>query len=815
MSIQQLLLGASGASGYNLLRSVRFRASASAYLNRTPAGAGTGLGRTWTWSGWLKRGKINDPDIQMLLSASSSRSGFGFFTESGGGTGSDSFSIYHNAAFSSRLQTTQVFRDPSAWYHIVVSVDTTQATASDRIKIYVNGTQVTQFSSATYPAQNYQFGICQNTAHNIGRDVAGVAYYFDGYLAEVNLIDGQALTPASFGSINALTGVWQPAKYTGTYGTNGFYLPFTDNSTAAALGTDFSGNSNTWTVNNISVTAGVTYDSMTDVPTLTDATSSNYAVLNPISKTSTVTLANGNLTFTGNNSATGSIFVSSGTAYFEAIFTGNPEITGVGFGVIAGNKPLPVPAGFPGAAANLWYVYNGGAAAATFYNDGTTITATTAAIPSSGNTLQIAIDVEAGKIWYGENNVWYNSTGGSTGDPVTGANPTFTISSPSTRGGFTLFLYTFASGSTFQANFGQRPFAYTPPTGFVALNTFNLAASTIVKGNVQMDATLYTGNGNSTPGQNVVNAGGFQPDLVWNKSRSNTEVHVLFDSVRGSSNLLYSNLTNAEDTGAGNGFNSNGFLATATGNINTNGQSYVAWQWKAGGAAVTNTAGSISAQVSANASAGFSVVTYTGTGANATVGHGLGVAPSMLIFKRRDSTSNWPVYHASTGNTGGLYLNGTNAFTSGVAFWNNTSPTSTVFTIGGANEINVSSATNVAYCFAEIAGFSKFGSYTGNGSADGPFVYLGFRPAFVMIKRTDTTANWQLQDKARLGYNPDNYGLFPNLTNGDYTTISEIAVDFLSNGFKVRTTDAGKNASGGTYIYMAFAENPFKNSLAR
>jgi hypothetical protein len=815
MSIQQLLLGASGASGYNLLRSVRFRASASAYLNRTPAGAGTGLGRTWTWSGWLKRGKINDPDIQMLLSASSSRSGFGFFTESGGGTGSDSFSIYHNAAFSSRLQTTQVFRDPSAWYHIVVSVDTTQATASDRIKIYVNGTQVTQFSSATYPAQNYQFGICQNTAHNIGRDVAGVAYYFDGYLAEVNLIDGQALTPASFGSINALTGVWQPAKYTGTYGTNGFYLPFTDNSTAAALGTDFSGNSNTWTVNNISVTAGVTYDSMTDVPTLTDATSSNYAVLNPISKTSTVTLANGNLTFTGNNSATGSIFVSSGTAYFEAIFTGNPEITGVGFGVIAGNKPLPVPAGFPGAAANLWYVYNGGAAAATFYNDGTTITATTAAIPSSGNTLQIAIDVEAGKIWYGENNVWYNSTGGSTGDPVTGANPTFTISSPSTRGGFTLFLYTFASGSTFQANFGQRPFAYTPPTGFVALNTFNLAASTIVKGNTNFNAVLYTGTGLAG---NSITGVGFQPDFNWIKTRSTISNHLLTDSVRGTGRSLFSNLTDAESTTRYiTSLDSDGFtVGTPTDDCNESGRTFVAWNWKAGGAAVTNTAGSISAQVSANPTAGFSVVTYTGTGANATVGHGLGVAPKMVIVKRRSATESWAVFHDNLSSAAYcLLLNLTNAQTLAAAVWNSTAPTSSVISVGTDTATNASASTYVGYCFAEIDGFSKFGQYTGNGSSDGPFVYTGFRPAFVMIKRKDTTANWQLQDKARLGYNPDNYGLFPNLTNADYTTISEIAVDFLSNGFKVRTTDAGKNASGGTYIYMAFAENPFKNSLAR
>jgi hypothetical protein len=216
--------------------------------------------------------------------------------------------------------------------------------------------------------------------------------------------------------------------------------------------------------------------------------------------------------------------------------------------------------------------------------------------------------------------------------------------------------------------------------------------------------------------------------------------------------------------------------------------------------------------VSVNASAGFSVVTYTGTGANATVGHGLGVAPAFMIFKRRDSTSNWPSYHSSLGNTGGFYLNGTNAFTVNVAFWNNTSPTSTVFTLNSANEINTASATNVAYCWTPIAGYSAFGSYTGNGSADGPFVYTGFLPKWVLIKNTGQTNDWFVIDSLMNVYNVMGEYLF---TNTSAASNSFSWIDFLSNGFKIRSTGTGNNNSGITQIYAAFASNPFKNSLAR
>jgi hypothetical protein len=337
-----------------------------------------------------------------------------------------------------------------------------------------------------------------------------------------------------------------------------------------------------------------------------------------------------------------------------------------------------------------------------------------------------------------------------------------------------------------------------------------------------MDATLYTGNGST---QTITNAAGFQPDLVWYKGRSFAYNHGLFDSVRGTSNFLSSNLTDAEISVSGvTAFNSNGFSLGSSVNGNGNTTTYVGWQWKANGAAVSNTSGTITSQVSANASAGFSIATYTGTGSAATVGHGLGVAPSFIIVKRRSATDDWQVYHAAnTANpeTDYLVLNTTAATADAADRWNDTAPTSSVFSIGNGSAVNTNAATYVAYCWSEIAGFSKFGSYTGNGSADGPFVYLGFRPAFLMIKRSDSTSNaWLIYDNKRNTSNLTNKKLAANLSDVENNVVNmgddTFGIDFLSNGFKsVTQTGANQNASGGTYIYMAFAENPTKYSLAR
>jgi hypothetical protein len=340
-----------------------------------------------------------------------------------------------------------------------------------------------------------------------------------------------------------------------------------------------------------------------------------------------------------------------------------------------------------------------------------------------------------------------------------------------------------------------------------------------------MDATLYTGNGTS---QSVVNAGGFQPDFVWIKMRSGAAGNELFDAIRGPNIVLFSNATNAEsNSGTMSAFNSNGFTPVYQASdvsTNNNGSTYVGWQWRASNAtSVTNTAGSITSFVRANTTAGFSIVTYTGTGsAGATVGHGLGVAPRMILVKARDSISgggDWNVYHASLGGTQRLFLNLTSAAQTASQPWNNTNPSSTVFTLGNGTDVNSSAKAYVAYCFAEVPGYSKFGSYTGNGSTDGTFVYTGFRPKYVMVKSSSNTENWFVWDAARNTYNATNLKLYPNLSNaengasGDTSTTNMI--DFVSNGFKLRTSNSGTNASGYTYIYAAFAETPFNYSLAR
>lgn len=763
--IRTNLLLAGDDGGYNLTKSLRIRKSASAYLSRTPASAGNR--NIWTVSFWAKRGILG-------TSQSWYAAGTGGNIDTITLNSSDKITIDLNN--TTVLTTTQVFRDPSAWYHIVFAVDTSQATASNRAKLYINGSLVTAFDTDSRSSITNNLPVTNTTVlHKYGYYDAGILYA-DVYYAENNFIDGQQLTPSSFGSTNALTGVWQPAKYTGTYGTNGFYLPFTNTTSTTTLGYDFSGNSNNWTTNNISLTAGTTYDSMTDVPTLTSATTANYCVMNPIDATGG-SITNGNLTVTttGSNINCRASFVipTTGKWYFETtdVVTGGNNFVGIA------NSTLAISASQTGATGSIYTgMFSNAVYGFAFNFDALTYT------------------------------IYKNNSVDASGSITSGI-------------AYSIFIATSASGGASTAfNFGQQSFTYTPPTGFVALNTYNLPTSTIVKGNTVMDATTYTGNGGAT--QTITNTAGFKPDLVWIKDRSVARNNDLLDSIRGPTTGLFSNLTNAEVTsGYLSSFNSNGFTTGNDVSTNGSGETFVGWQWQAGqGSSSSNTSGSITSTVSVNATAGFSVVTYTGTGANATVGHGLGVAPSMYIVKSRSNGGtyyDWAVYHTGLGgNTKTLWLNLTNSVGTYPSYWNSTSPTSSVFSLGNDITVNQSSATYVAYCWAEIAGFSKFGSYTGNGSSDGPFVYTGFRPKFVLVKKSSGTSYWQVLDSTRSPYNLAGEDLFPNLSDAEATISSGTnQVDMLSNGFKIRNTNC--NDSGGTYIYMAFAENPFKNALAR
>jgi hypothetical protein len=614
----------------------------------------------------------------------------------------------------------------------------------------------------------------------------------NGYLTEVNFIDGLALDPSYFGFNDSNTGVWTPRQYTGTYGTNGFYLNFSDNSntTAATLGKDYSGNGNNWTPNNFSVTAGAGNDSLVDSPTAygTDTgvggeVRGNYATWNPLDQVQSSTFSNGNLdVVTGTTTvfgARGTIAVSSGQWYWEVTPTAGVATADCIIGIDSAITPINSST----AQKNV------GATATSYGYRASGQKITSSSSTSYGNSytnndvIGVALNLDAGEIKFYKNGVVQNSgTAAFTG--LSGSfYPAFSDGDPS-------------NALTVTTNFGQRAFAYTAPSGFKALCTQNLPTPTIgatstTQANQYFDVKLATGSNIGS-----VTLGAFSSVLAWIKDRANINNHQLLDSVRGTSgsDVLQSNTTSGTVS-----------YSTPTGNS-------VGWVWKANGAGSSNTAGTITSTVSANTTSGFSIVTYTGTGANATVGHGLGVAPSMLIIKNRTAVSgyNWNVYHASIGNTQRLYLDATSAAAAGV--WNNTSPTSTVFTIAGAAVYN-NNDNFVAYCFAPVAGYSAFGSYTGNGSADGPFVYTGFRPAFVIIKNSSATADWILVDTVRQTYNVVGNYFRPNTSNAEQ---SSGLLDIVSNGFKIRTDSSSVTLNAlNTYIYMAFAENPFKYSLAR
>ena len=777
-----------GPEGYQISRSVRLRSSASAYLNRTLTTPTNNL--KWTWSGWVKRGTLSVSNV-FFGAGDGSSNNFGSLQFTTGNT--IQFAQINGGAYNVQMVTSAVFRDPSAWYHLVIIYDSANATSTDRVQIYVNGVRQSVTYSTGPFAQNTASKINSAIAHYTGKlDYAGV--YFDGYITENNFIDGQALTPSSFGETNPVTGVWQPKKYAGTYGTNGFYLNFSDNSaaTAAAIGKDYSGNGNNWTPNNITLspTTSVSYDSMLDVPTQwADGGNGrgNYAVVNPISSAGTaLSVTSGNLNFSQGSSLYGlnvcSMSIRTKT-YFEitlglsATGAGKNSYCGVGSSGSANAYSTSV---FFGTDSSAWSLGYSNTTAYTSNNNSQTTQSGTVA---NGDVFMYAVNPENGRIWFGRNGTWY------AGDPAAGTGASYT-NLPSE-----VFPVVQAYNSgTHSINFGQRPFAYTPPSGFKALNTLNLPTPTILKGNQYFNAVLYSGNS----GSQSITGVGFQPDLVWGKSKNIAENHGLFDAVRGVNKILYSNLTNAEATDPGvSAFNADGFsLNGAT--INATGYTYVAWNWKEG------------------ATQGFDIVTYTGDGASGRdIAHSLGVVPSMIITKARtSSTYSWHAWHIGIGANYYIALNTTSARDNSVNIFPYAGISSSSFRTSTAAIAynNLSAVTYVAYLFAEVAGFSKFGSYTGNGSADGPFVFTGFRPRYVMFKRSDSTGSWFIEDSSRGTYNVMGPELYAESAVVEATASR---LDFLSNGFKLRAANAGDNASGGTYIFAAFAENPFKNALAR
>ena len=573
------------------------------------------------------------------------------------------------------------------------------------------------------------------------------------------------------------------------------YMAFAD-TRDAQFNFDASGNKNNWTANNINSNASseTTYDIMNDVATLTDEDTANFCTLNPLSETSNLTTSNGNLTVANSTTETqhrlirGTMGMSTGKYYWEINVNNSAFVDMVGIinSSYNGTDNTTVNAsngfGYGYSTSNgNWY------AGGNWTNDGTT----PSAFPSSG-IIGVAFDADNGKLYFSRNNTWINSANPSAG---TGANGTYTGSETEFLPAISIYNNTGA----WNINFGQRPFKYTPPTGYKKLNTFNLPDSSITDGSEYMNPVLYTGDG--VNGRSITGVG-FNTNFLWIKDRSSANRHSLHDIIRGAGQRLISDGTDAESsTGSHPSFITDGFTIPSSTAYNSSGNSYVAWNWRGSdSSAVSNTDGTITSTVSANTTSGFSVVTYTATGnGNDTVGHGLGIAPKVVLLKSRSTTGDWIYYTTQIdGSLDYLYLNQTASKAD--SGW--TAPSSTVFP--PSNTTN--GTTMVAYCFAEVEGFSQFGSYTGNGSADGPFVYTGFRPAFVMIKAYDTTSSWTMVDSQRNTYNVCDKYLVAQASDAEATTT---IMDFTSNGFKIRYSNTK------AWIYMAFAENPFKHSLAR
>jgi len=563
------------------------------------------------------------------------------------------------------------------------------------------------------------------------------------------------------------------------------------------------------------LTAGVTYDSMLDVPTpwvgystTTDTsavTRGNYCTLNPLKISSSTTISAANLDSAASASSWNTVFgtqgVSSGKWYAEVtVLDVSSDYSTKRIGVGVAKVTSTEQSSYIGSGADGYGYF----ANATKYNNASS--SSYGATYQTNDVIGIALDLDAGTLVFYKN----NSTQGTAYSSLSGE--------------FCFAVSHYGSGAKVSLNAGQRPLSYTPPSGFKTLCTTNLPTPTILNGAQYMNVVLWTGDG--VDGRTITGVG-FNPDLAWAKGRSNTGAHVLADSVRGTNANLYTNLTDAETnptTGASGGgigsVTTDGFvLEQGTTNmdlVNTSARTYVGWTWKAGGTSSSNTAGSITSTVSANTTAGFSVVTWAGNSTSgATIGHGLGVAPQMIITKSRSNASSWVVGIGGMSGFGVndyLTMNTTSAKASSSTFYQ--AYGSSTFTVGvsAANEMNKTGNNYVTYCFAAVAGYSAFGSYTGNGSSDGTFVFLGFRPRYLCVKRTDSTQNWITMDTSRGPYNCNDPFLYPNLSNAEDPNA---ALDLLSNGFKWRSSALGGNDSGGTFIYMAFAENPFKYSNAR
>jgi len=809
---------------YTVDYSVKF--DGNAHLTRT---FGTATDRKkFTISCWVKRTNFTQSLQTLLSTVVVSAAGEEYLGWSG-----NYFRYYNGYYGNPNRNSGEVDRDGSAWFHLFIAVDTTLATTADRIKIYKNG-ELLYINNTAGPTQNSNQYINSAQSHRIGYFVSiGGSYYLHGYLADFVFTDGTAYAPTDLGQ--SKNGVWIPKDPSGlTYGNNGFWLDFSNSS---SLGTDASGNGNNWTSSGLSST-----DQMIDTPT------NNFMVGNTlVAHTNNQQYAKeGNLeAYCWDQINYGQGLPKSGKWYFE--------LQGVNTYNAGGYVLYPgVVVGLPSSSQNNWssdgltqlvyMIFNNPQQPSRVYSNGawsnTSSQGASGSIPNN-TVIGFAIDMDNGQIdSYVGGTLDHQLT--LTSAQLATKDVRLVMQGASNTGVYNIMDLNFGQNGTFngrktaQGNSdenGYGDFYYTPPTGYLAVCSQNMPEPTIgpnsaTQADEHFNTVLWTGNGSTQ----AITGVGFQPDFTWIKVRDAVNSHYLFDAVRGADLALFSDSSSAETdytaTGRMTSFDTDGFSVKYSSSTGTNasGNTYVGWNWKANGSGSSNTDGSITSTVSANTDAGISIVTYTGNAtAGATVGHGLSSAPELVFFKNRGYAYSWLVQGDALGSPASgyyMWLDRTDAVTTNSSV--NTTFGGSTITLDNSPAYNQSGYNIVAYCFAEVEGFSKFGSYTGNGSSDGPFIYTGFRPAWFMIKNISTGGtgyDWIIHDTRRSIYNPSDTQLIANSTvienrdSGNNSSTAEI--DILSNGFKHRTSSGGRNLSGNTYIYMAFAENPFKYSNAR
>jgi len=796
-----------GFYSYTLAASARFDGS-TGYLNRTFT---AGDQKTWTWSAWVKRGNTSvfHPFMARKNSSNSERLSIGFESD-------DTIRLLSKTGGVdvADLSTVAKFRDVGTWYHIVIYFDAANTTA----RIYVNGVEQDLNVITSVSNTNHQFNV-SGAGMEFGSLPNDSTYFFDGYMAEVHYIDGTALTPSTFGETK--NGVWIPKEVTGvTYGNNGFYLDFVNNVL------DQSGNGTSWAANQL----GSEDIGILDTPT------NNFCTLDPLQSVdsdSSIEFSEGNLKANNTNASlwagTYSTFgVSSGKWYWEWSLVEGDSTADFQSGIQIFDRTTPVdwdatsPQSFQGTI--LYYGDNGQKRINnSLTNYGSSY--------GNGDIIGVALDLDSATqtVTFYKNNVSQGAINLSlsTSEVVT-VTPAFAHYIDAFVANFGQDS-SFAGSKTRQNNTDENSigdFYYTPPTGYLAICNENLPDDNTFELNDgenpsdHFDVVTYTGNGST---QSITGLG-FQPDLIISKGLNTAAEWRWQDSIRGGDVALRSNTREYQTTSVAEiSFDSDGYsFLDGSAHPNTNNINYVSYCFKGGGTAVSNTDGSVTSQVSANTSAGFSIVQYDGTGTNITVGHGLNKAPEVVICKTYSQTENtpndgnWRSYFKyvvpSNPEQYKINLNDTSAYVSGSANWNNTAPTSTTFSVGTEWEINFAGENHIAYCFHSVEGYSKMGAYEGSNSTDGTFVYTGFKPAFVMMKNVDTTQSWIIFDNKRNSYNPETKAVYINLDLYEETWNN--AVDFLSNGFKLRYAHPIMNSTY-TYVYMAFAEDPFKYGNAR